>query len=209
VAGQLRLLAPFLKSSTTLVEFAPGDCRLAYSACRSVESVLAVDISDQRTLADQSSAPTNFRLVVYDGFSLDLPDGQADVVFSYQFLEHLHPDDLGPHFDLVFRLLKPGGIYVFDTPHRYSGPHDISRHFTHELDCFHFQEWTHREMRAKMRTHGFTPSGFIRLGTFWSSPVWNHLLDFVEWSLLPIPHRLRRRLCRRLFPSVALGAFKR
>jgi ubiquinone/menaquinone biosynthesis C-methylase UbiE len=116
VAGQMRLLSSFLGSGQTVIEFAPGDCRLAYEVAKQVDQAIGVDISDQRTESDQASAPANFRLAVYDGYQLDLPESMADVAFSYQFLEHLHPYDVSPHLQLVLRLLKPGGWYVFDTP---------------------------------------------------------------------------------------------
>lgn len=208
VEGQMRLLRPFLKSGATLVEFAPGDCRLAIRACETAGNVIGVDISDQRSDADMATAPAHFELAVYDGYSLDLPDQCADVIFSYQFLEHLHPDDFGPHLDLAHRLLKPGGVYVFDTPHRYSGPHDVSRHFSETLDCFHFQEWTHREMRARLKEHGFERSEFVRLGRPWPAWGWNFAVDSLEWLLLAVPSKRRQKLCARILPSVAMAAWK-
>ena len=145
VQAQMRLLQGTLRPGQVFVEFAPGDGWLSNAVAATATQVYAIDISDQRDLS--TPPPSNVRHVVYDGYHVALPDACADVVFSYQFLEHLHPDDVAPHFELVRRLLKPGGCYVFDTPHRYSGPHDISRHFGDRLDCFHFQEWTHRDMR--------------------------------------------------------------
>lgn len=206
VKGQMRLLGPNLQPGEVLVEFAPGDGFLSNAAAAVAKEVIGIDISDQR---DPSQVPPpNVRHIVYDGYQVDLPDACADVVFSYQFLEHLHFDDVAGHFELVRRLLKPGGRYVFDTPHRYTGPHDISRYFTDELDCFHFQEWTHREMRQLLARHGFSVSWIFRMGQVQTSWAVNAAVDWLEWLLLPLPHRLRRRLCGRLLPSVALVAIK-
>lgn len=208
VAAQIRLLREWLEPDTTLVEFAPGNCWLSYEAAKTAGSVIAVDVSDQREQSPAEAVPPNFRHVCYDGFRLDLPDACADVAFSFQFLEHLHPDDVGPHFDLVRRVLKPGGVYVFDTPHRYSGPHDVSRYFTNNLDCFHFQEWTHREMRRHLASHGFTPAWVFRFGKTQRGVV-NALTDLAELIVAPLPHKLRRTLFSRVFPSVAMVAVKR
>jgi len=206
VRGQIRLLGPFLQPGVTVVEFAPGNCWLAYEAAKTAAQVIGVDISDQ---SDKGRpAPPNFKHVVYDGYALDLPDKVADVVYSYQFLEHLHPDDVGPHFDLANRLLKPGGVYVFDTPHRYSGPHDISRDFSDRLDCFHFQEWTHRDMRKLLAAHGFSTAWVFRFGRTFAQPAVNPLVDTVELMLAPLPQNLRRSLFSRVFPSVAMVARK-
>lgn len=203
VAAQMRLLGPWLRPDSVVVEFAPGNAWLSYAAAEKVKEVIAVDISDQRDPAQ--SAPPNFRHVVYDGYHLDLPDGCAEVVFSYQFLEHLHPDDVGPHFDLAARLLKPGGVYVFDTPHRYTGPHDISRWFSDTLDCFHFQEWTHLEMRGLLKRHGFPRAAIVRGGKG-RGALFAFFVEGLEWIMQPLPHKLRRLLCGRLFPSVAMAA---
>lgn len=206
VSAQMRLLGEWLEPDTTLVEFAPGNCWLSYEAAKTCGQVIAVDISDQR---DPSlPAPENFRHLCYDGSRLDLPEGCADVAYSYQFLEHLHPDDVRPHFQMVHRLLKLGGVYVFDTPHRYSGPHDISRHFSDTLDCFHFQEWTHREMRRLLASQGFSPAWVFRFGRIQRGLI-NLMTDVAELSMLPFPQRIRRTLCGRLFPSVAMVAVKR
>ena len=208
VEGQMRLLRPFLVPGFTLVEIAPGDCRLGYAACAAgAGRVIGVDISDQRLEVDKTDSPPAFELVVYDGYHLDLPASIADVAFSYQFLEHLHPDDVGPHFDIIHRLLKPGGWYVFDTPHRYSGPHDISVVCGTELVGFHFQEWTLRDMRRHLHQHGFPTmraiKGGKRCGTLMTA-AW--LL--VESITGLLPQALRRRVSSRLFQSVTVAAQK-
>lgn len=205
VQAQMRLLQGTLRSGQVFVEFAPGDGWLSNAVAATAAQVYAIDISDQRDLS--TPPPANVRHVVYDGYHVDLPDACADVVFSYQFLEHLHPDDVAPHFELVRRLLKPGGCYVFDTPHRYSGPHDISRYFGDRLDCFHFQEWTHRDMRRLLLAHGFSEARVFRMGRP-QTGLFNVIVDGLEGLLQPLPHRLRRRLCGRLFPSVAMVAIK-
>ena len=206
VNGQLRLLRPFLGPAKTLVEFAPGDCRLGYAASELTDRVIGVDISDQRSPADP--VPSNFELIVYDGYHLDVPAGTADVVFSYQFLEHLHPDDVGPHFDIVHRLLKPGGWYVFDTPHRHSGPHDICAFFGEELVGFHFQEWTYRNMRIQLGEHGFHRTAMIRFGRAWRSRPFTFLFETLETFCGALPRPLRKRIAHRAFQSVSMAAAK-
>ena len=204
VQSQLRLLRSFLKSDTVFLEFAPGDCRLASAVANEVKGVIGVDISDQR--AQNETSPPNLELVVYDGYELAIPDSSADVIFSYQFLEHLHPDDIDAHFKLARRLLKPGGVYVFDTPHRFSGPHDISRQFGTELVCFHFQEWTYREMRQLLQRHEFANTKVYRYGKPISGLVGNVINDLAETLIGLLPSSLRQRVSARLFPSVTIAA---
>ena len=206
VESQLRLLRPFLHKDTVFVEFAPGDCRLASAVAKEVRSVIGVDISDQRS--ESEPFPANLELIVYDGYDLSVSDATVDVLFSYQFLEHLHPEDVDAHFALARRLLKPGGVYVFDTPHLYSGPHDVSRFFGNTLQCFHFQEWTYREMLRLLKRHGFSKMCAIRSGRPLASRALNYLHDLVEFSTGLLPARLRQRLSSRLFVSVTMAVYR-
>ncbi len=208
VQNQLNLMRSFLQPGHTLVEFAPGDGRLATAAAQWVGStgrVIGVDISDQR--AAGQAVPANFDLVVYDGYHLDLPDGVADVVFSYQFLEHLHPEDINLHFELANRLLKPGGWYVLSTPHRYSGPHDIARHFGGELVCFHFQEWTYGSMERTVSAAGFAELVVVKGGKPQRGAAgWAWRSAETAAGLLPRP--LRGSLANRYFLNVTAAARK-
>lgn len=203
---QMRLLSPHLHPDSVLLEFAPGDCRLGFAAARECREVIGVDISDQR--AEDEGGPDNFALVIYDGYHLALEEESVDVAFSYQFLEHLHPDDVELHFQMVRRVLKPGGVYVFDTPHRFSGPHDISRYFGDGLDCFHFQEWTYRDMRRLLARMGFPVAHVHRRGRMKRSRLFNLANDTAELLLSSLPASIRFRLSGRLFPAVTLSAFK-
>ena len=203
---QMRLLKPVVGLDKVVVEFAPGDCHLARVIAPHVKQVIGVDISDQRTPGEQF--PSNFQLLVYDGSLVPMNPGSADVVFSYQFLEHLHPDDLAPHFQLAADLLRPGGVYIFDTPHRLSGPHDIAGAFGNDLVCLHMQEWTYRELRKRVRQHGFGQTFMYRRGKPVKSRILNALNDAVEATLDLLPHSLSKKLARRPFPSVTLMAVK-
>ncbi len=203
---QLNMLRPALGPDKVLLEFAPGDCRLSRAAAPLVERVIGVDISDQRASDDEF--PGNFELMVYDGYHLPLPDASVDTVFSYQFMEHLHPDDVEPHFALVSRVLKPGGCYVFDTPHRFTGPHDIARLYGDDLVCLHLQEWTYKELRAIVARQGFGESFAYRRGRPVRSRWGNALNDGAEALFSLLPRKFRRAMCRRKFDSVAMMAVK-
>jgi len=145
--NKLSLVHGLLNRSKVFVEFAAGDCRFAAELAKYVKYVYGIDISDQRNPAHRF--PKNFSLIVYDGYELnEIESESVDVVFSDQLIEHFHPEDTKLHFKLVHRLLKPGGKYVFRTPHSLSGPHDISQYFSDEEECFHLKEWTYIEIQT-------------------------------------------------------------
>jgi SAM-dependent methyltransferase len=195
---KLALIDRFIGPDTRVVEFAPGDCSFAHLVCDRVRSVIGVDISDQSSGSEP--APDNFELHVYDGYQLGLADGSADIVFSDQFIEHLHPDDVWHHFRLVHTLLKPGGSYIFRTPHAFHGPFDISAYFSGVPEGFHLKEWTYGELRALFRMIGFASwrGGLKRRGRYHELPA--GLFAAYEKLIGRLPHRARRVAARAFLP---------
>jgi SAM-dependent methyltransferase len=206
IRARLRLLEPFLTPETTFLEFAPGDCTLATTVAERCVKAYGVDISDQRS--DHESCPDNFELILYDGFNLDFPAESVDIVFSYQMLEHLHPEDMQHHLAAVYSMLKPGGRYIFSTPHHYSGPHDISAHFSDYPLGFHFKEWTYRELGQEFKTAGFSAWHTYRFGKPRLNACWNALTLTVESLFGLMPRKLQRKTSRRLFEGVTMVAQK-
>ncbi len=202
VASRMALLRGHLNGVKTFLEFAPGDCTLAFEMCQHAKEVIGVDISDQT--GSLANPPKNFNLLVYDGYKLDLPSDSVDLAFSYQFLEHLHPDDVEPHFQLIHRILRPGGAYIFSTPHRYSGPHDVSRGFTEEPTAFHFKEWTYRELHDLAKNLGFSAAHTYRFGKSRESSLWNAATFTLEALFGLLPRQLQRSASARLFQGVTM-----
>jgi SAM-dependent methyltransferase len=205
--NKLLLVRDFLDPSHVFVEFAPGDCRFVMEVAAYVKSAYAVDISDQREPG--LDFPRNLKLIVYDGYNLEgIEESSVDTVFSDYFIEHLHPEDTQLHFELVYRLLKPGGRYVFRTPNGLIGPHDVSEYFSVTPQGFHLREWTYTEMRPLLRSLGFRHcyvSGGLR-GRRISLPyLYAQVCEF-GLGVLPRPSRLK--LGRYLVPSISVVATK-
>ncbi|OBH31739.1 SAM-dependent methyltransferase [Mycobacterium sp. E342] len=150
-----------------------------------------------------------------DGVHLDRfePAETYDVVVSDQVIEHLHPDDLESHLTSARSILKKGGRYIFNTPNKYTGPHDVSRVFKRgEPAGMHLKEYTCRELfEAATRAgfadvrYGFVPRRFrimlaaLGIGRF-AKPetVGSLFLRFVflvERFLATLPAPGFRRLC--------------
>jgi SAM-dependent methyltransferase len=203
--GRLQLVRRYLRPDTRVLDIGAGDCAFSFELARRARSVTAVEISEGSAVV--AGAPGNFAFLIYDGFRLPLVPASIDLAFSDQLIEHLHPDDTEWHFRMIAEVLAPRGHYVFRTPHRFTGPHDISRYFTRgEPEGFHMKEWTFGELSALLRR-----CGYRSLTAFWSARgravrVPFRLVVAVEAVLRPLPSSLRRRLAFFPLPAIAIGA---
>ena len=128
-------------------------------------------------------------------------------------MEHLHPDDARDQLVNLNRALRLGGAYVFVTPNRVTGPHDISRGFDVIATGFHLREYTNAELIDLLRACGFTPVSIyssVRGHTF-RIPT-RPLLALERWLLRQPPERmqalLRWSLLRKLIDNCRLVAVK-
>jgi len=198
-------IKPFLKPDSVFLEIGAGDCLLCYQVARVVKQVYALEVSAEK-VAPPPDVP-NFELVLFDGFEFPFPDASFDVAFSNQVLEHLHPEDALEHLQQVFRMLKSGGHYICFVPHRFTGPHDISRYFTEEASGLHLKEYTYYELAALFRKVGFTKIRGLVKGR-WVPASWHAALEHL---VKPFPYRIRKRLAHgsRVLRLVALAGQKR
>jgi SAM-dependent methyltransferase len=205
--SKFSIVRKFLNESVIFAEFAPGDCRFAFEVATQVKSVYGIDISDQRNPTD--IVPDNFKLIVYDGYYLDkIENNSIDIVFSDQLIEHIHPEDTKLHFELVHRILKVGGKYIFRTPHFLTGPHDVSQYFSYEPDCFHLKEWTYTEIKRVLLDVGYS-----KFHTHWSAKGINLRMPFSYFALCElvvgqIPKRYIRSATKYLIPHLCGVAIK-
>ncbi|HIC79991.1 MAG TPA: class I SAM-dependent methyltransferase [Kiloniellaceae bacterium] len=203
---KLALARPFLKPDGSFLEFGPGDCRFSFEMTRHARQVYAIDIADQ--IGPDVERPKNFELIVYNGYDVALDEGSIDTAFSDQLIEHLHPEDTADHFRLVHRLLKPGGVYTFRTPHRLTGPHDVSRYFSKDAECFHLKEWTYGELATQLRDIGYR-----RVESYWFGRsrlinVPTAVFRTVEAIMRFAPLAWRRGRLRYFTPGISIAAYK-
>lgn len=191
-AEQLRMVAPFLTPDAVYLEVGAGDCGLTREVAKRVKFAHAVDVADLVT----GDRPANFDLRLTDGTALPVEDGRVTVAFSNMLVEHLHPDDFAAHLREVYRVLAPGGVYVCRTPHRFTGPQDVSQFFDREATGFHMKEYTFGELAARFRAAGFAGVGVRpRLkGRALPCPAW--AMRAAEGVLGLFPYGPRKKLGR-------------
>jgi SAM-dependent methyltransferase len=154
VQRQLRVLRKYLSRDSVFLEVGAGDCALAIEVARQARRVYAVDVS--KRLSEKTCFPNNFELIISDGVSVPVPEHSVSIAYSYQCMEHLHPEDAVEQLRNIYQALAPGGRYLCITPNRLAGPHDISKYFDETANGFHLKEYTAAELVELFRMFGFS-----------------------------------------------------
>jgi SAM-dependent methyltransferase len=150
---QVDFLRSHLRPKDVFVEMGCGDAAVTQAIAAFVREAIGVDVTS--SLIKLDAAPMTFRFLKTSGTEIDLPDAHADLIYSNQLMEHLHPDDAAAQLKEIHRVLKPGGRYICVTPSRLTGPHDISTYFAYEPAGFHLREYDHATLATIFREAGF------------------------------------------------------
>lgn len=203
VANKVEFLRNYVDADSTFLELGPGDCSVSLAMAEHAGQVIAVDVSS--AITSKVQPPDNFKLVISDGVSVEVPPASVDVAYSNQLMEHLHPDDAVEQLRNVRRAIKPGGVYICITPSKLSGPHDVSKYFDDTATGFHLREYTTTEL-ARI----FRDAGFVRVRPY----IWIKqkllviplsLLIALETVLQWLPKSVCRSICNRFPLNYVLG----
>ncbi len=125
-----------------------------------VGSLTGVDVSGEmvRKAVVRLQHLTNVRFVECDGYTLPLPDGSAGLVFSHIVLQHTPRHVTRSYVAEAFRVLRPGGDFLFQMPEAVPGaPADPPGD-----DTFEMRFWSEADLRAAVERAGFTWLGCRR-----------------------------------------------
>jgi SAM-dependent methyltransferase len=149
-----RFLDAVLGDARRILEIGCGFGTTIASLANGVRTLQGIDIVP-KLFAQAAAANPSIRFESCNAVKFDFSGDPFDVIYSIDFLEHLHPDDVPEHFVSVFRSLVPGGRYIVMTPHAFTGPHDLSQFFGKTPDAFHLKEYRFRDLVALGREAGF------------------------------------------------------
>lgn len=186
---QHRILGPYLNPGVSFLEIGAGDCALSHGVAPKVKQVFGLEVSTEIPRAGED--PANFTFVLSDGVGVPLDGNSVDVAFSWQVIEHIHPDDATGQLREIFRVLKPEGIYLCVTPNRLIGPGDVSIFFDREAQGLHLKEYSVSELAKLFKGAGFRRVWVERLlwGTrrvrlpIWPMAILERLLETLPWAL--------------------------
>lgn len=196
----------------TVYEIGSGKAGLITSLARQGFDCKATEVTRERGEKHSDGSTPNLSWSVSDGVHLERFEraDSFDVVISDQVIEHLHPDDVGAHLSGAYQILKPGGRYVFSTPHRFSGPHDVSRVFKCDTPIgMHLKEYTYRELVPAVRKAGYKRTYFAFFPVDGAAGVilariYLWVLLATEYLLGWIPSHRLRRVCAKAFRKIGL-----
>lgn len=199
VERSLLFLKNFLNPNSVYLEVGSGDCSLALEICKYVKKVYAVDVSNEITKG--SNFPENFELIISDGTSIPVSENTVSTIYSNQLMEHLHPEDAIEQLQNIYKALKPGGVYICNTPNRLSGPHDVSQCFDEIATGFHLKEYLISEMYELFKEAGFSQISLYKIykEIYVKIPLSRFTVFFIkilENILIQLPYSLRRTLAK-------------
>lgn len=138
-----------------VLEIGCGMGDLTYALTNHAKKVIGIDVSAKalefawkrrclRIIGEDQAEKVKF--LQMSGMSLDFPSETFDYVVSTSMIEHLHPDDVRPHLQEVWRVLNPRGRYLVWCPNRLGHHKDRDGH----LSMF-----SYGELMEKMTWTGF------------------------------------------------------
>ena len=105
-----------LKTSDRILEIGCGTGSLVAELNRRGHNITGTDISS-KAINYGLKKYENIDLQVQPAENLNFPDETFDVVLSFDLFEHIA--DVDKHVSEVYRVLRTGGYYLFQTPNKY------------------------------------------------------------------------------------------
>lgn len=81
-----------------------------------------------------------------------------DLIVMDNVIEHIAPDEINAVLEKCNKLLNKNGQILILTPHKFSGPHDISRYFLKlgdKAQGFHLREFSFTDLKKELLIAGF------------------------------------------------------
>lgn len=188
----IKFLSDYSSPSSKLIEIGAGDCSVTIGLAPLIDRVMGVDVA-KNIMPNKDILPNNVNLFVSDD-GIKLPDKKNyfDIAYSNQLLEHLHLEDSKSHLINVYNILSSGGFYIFNTPHRFFGPHDVSVYFCNTSKGFHLKEYCNYELYVLLKKAGFSKINLITgiKGKKIALPILITIL--IEFLLVMLPYKIRK-----------------
>lgn len=121
-------------------------------------AIAGIDVSDElvnkakQRLGAMSDAVRRSDIMAY------VDEDAFDCIVMDNVIEHFHPDTVDDVLRKCHRMLNENGYIVILTPHKFSGPHDISKHFLplgSRARGLHLKEFSFSDLHQHLELAGF------------------------------------------------------
>lgn len=137
------LALPLIEPDWTVLDIACGEGYGAKLLAQKARMVVAADL-DPHPLARLRATCPAMPAARADATTMGFRDAAFDAVVSFETIEHV-PD--APYLDEVFRVLRPGGLFLLSTPQNSLGHIPINAQ--------HLREYSLSELVGKLAGHHF------------------------------------------------------
>ena len=173
---------------------------------------------------DKLSSLSKSSAVIQSDITSYSPHKTFDCVVMDNVIEHFHPDSIHDVLQKCHAMLNEGGYIIILTPHKFSGPHDISHYFLplgSKPKGFHLKEFSFTDLYKHLKQTGFQsvlgfpfhPRLFHRINLVPEPSVWagrkaiyleGLFENTVLHKMLTINATLSRMLVAVLFPAICV-----
>jgi len=157
--GNLQTNLEFLAESNLLqqgqriLEVGCGIGNIVYELTEQGYDIKGTDISIEAIAYGRKKYP-NIRIEVQPAEELKFETESFDIVLSFDLFEHVVRIDR--HISEVFRVLRPGGYYMFQTPNKYSNIiFETLQTRTLQWRSYHPSLHTPGQLKRRLSGHGF------------------------------------------------------
>jgi ubiquinone/menaquinone biosynthesis C-methylase UbiE len=142
-----------LKPKDKILEIGCGIGSVVFELSKQGYDVIGTDISHE-SIAYGFKKYGDIQLEVQAAEALPYDNESFDVVLSFDLFEHIAQID--KHVSEVWRVLKPGGYYLFQTPNKYSNAvYETLKKRSLKWKRAHPSLHTPGELRKRLAKHGF------------------------------------------------------
>lgn len=152
-------LSGVVRPDAEMLEIGSGTGSLLQRLLGQGHRIRGVEIN-RKLIAESRRWHGDLPIQLVEGVRLPFPDASFDIVLSFDVFEHIADSD--GHLAEVRRVLRPGGYYLMQTPNKWANVVFETirwRSFTRFRED-HCSLHTLRQLRARLRRHGFTADVF-------------------------------------------------
>jgi 2-polyprenyl-3-methyl-5-hydroxy-6-metoxy-1,4-benzoquinol methylase len=169
--SQLSYLGTWLPISGVAVDLGAGRGELVQLMHDHGLSSYGID-SDPSVVALASERGLDVRLSYIDSYLDGCTSSSLDVVTAIQVVEHVNTDQLVSWFEKIQRVLKPGGVFIAETPN----PHAIDAFKAFWVDVTHVRPYYPESLLHMAQSAGFSRA------EIWAPGEQDNITDRLEYA---------------------------